>query len=155
MKIKLLPFLLLSPFALQAADWPQYRGVTGDGISPELLKWKPTGLSTVWKAESVGGFSSFTVSEGRAFTLALKEVDGASQEVITAHDASTGKEIWSAALAVANYDKGGNDGTPENKAGMGLARRRRWLESPWWFLIRNLRCAVSMPPPESPGGLLI
>lgn len=119
MKIKLLSFLLLSPFALQAADWPQYRGVTGDGISPELLKWKPTGLSTVWKAESVGGFSSFTVSEGRAFTLALKEVDGASQEVITAHDASTGKEIWSAALAVANYDKGGNDGTPENKGGDG------------------------------------
>jgi outer membrane protein assembly factor BamB len=49
----------------------------------------------------------------------LKEIEGASQEVVTALDAASGKELWSAALAVANYDKGGNDGTAENKGGDG------------------------------------
>ncbi len=115
----LLSLLILSPLALQAADWPQYRGTAGDGISSEILKWKPAGLKSIWKVESVGGFSSFTVADGRAFTLSLKEVEGASQEVVAAHDAATGKELWSATLAVANYDKGGNDGTADNKGGDG------------------------------------
>ena len=115
----LLSLLILSPIALQAADWPQYRGTAGDGISSEILKWKPAGLKSIWKVESVGGFSSFTVADGRAFTLSLKEVEGASQEVVAAHDAATGKELWSATLAVANYDKGGNDGTADNKGGDG------------------------------------
>jgi outer membrane protein assembly factor BamB len=119
MKSKLLSFILLSPFIAQAADWPQYRGGAGDGVSAELLKLNSTGLKTLWKTESVGGFSSFAVSGGKAFTLSLKEIDGASQEVVCAHDAATGREIWSAALSVANYDKGGNDGTAENKGGDG------------------------------------
>lgn len=119
MKTKILQVLLLSPLAIQAADWPQYRGASGDGVSSEALNWKASGLKPVWKAESVGGFSSFTVAEGRAFTLALKEIDGASQEVIVCHDAATGKELWSSALGVAKYQGGGNDGTPENKGGDG------------------------------------
>lgn len=119
MKTKLLSLLILSPLATQAADWPQYRGIAGDGVSSETLKWKASGLKPVWKTESAGGFSSFSVSEGRAFTLSLKEIDGASQEVVSAHDSTTGKEIWSAALAVAKYDGGGNDGTAENKGGDG------------------------------------
>jgi len=119
MKTKLLSLLILSPLATQAADWPQYRGIAGDGVSSETLKWKASGLNPVWKTESAGGFSSFSVSEGRAFTLSLKEIDGASQEVVSAHDSTTGKEIWSSALAVAKYDGGGNDGTAENKGGDG------------------------------------
>jgi outer membrane protein assembly factor BamB len=119
MKTKILPLLLLSPLAVHAADWPQYRGAAGNGVSSEILNWKTSGLKQVWKAESVGGFSSFAVAEGRAFTLSLKEIDGASQEVIAAHDAATGKELWSAALGVAKYQGGGNDGTPENKGGDG------------------------------------
>ncbi len=119
MKTKLLSLLILSPLATQAADWPQYRGIAGDGVSSETLKWKASGLNTVWKTQSAGGFSSFSVSEGRAFTLSLKEIEGASQEVVSAHDTITGKEMWSAALAVAKYDGGGNDGTADNKGGDG------------------------------------
>jgi outer membrane protein assembly factor BamB len=49
----------------------------------------------------------------------LKEVDGASQEVLAAHDAGTGRELWSVPLLVAKYDGGGNDGTADNKGGDG------------------------------------
>ena len=119
MKFKLLAMLTLSPLALQAADWPQYRGATGDGVSSEVLKWKPSGLSTVWKVPSIGGFSSFAVAGGNAFTLSLKEIDGASQEVLSAHDGNSGRELWSVPLQVAKYDGGGNDGTPDNKGGDG------------------------------------
>ena len=85
MKTKLLSLLILSPLATQAADWPQYRGIAGDGVSSETLKWKASGLNTVWKTQSAGGFSSFSVSEGRAFTLSLKEIEGASQELSLIH----------------------------------------------------------------------
>jgi outer membrane protein assembly factor BamB len=83
------------------------------------MDWKASGLRTVWKVPSLGGFSSFVVADGRAFTLSLREIDGASQEVLVAHNASSGAELWSAALQVAKYDKGGNDGTADNKGGDG------------------------------------
>jgi len=122
MKNTILKLLLCTPLVVNvahAADWPQYRGATGDGVATEPLKWKPAGLSAVWKVPSDGGFSSFSVADGRAFTLSLKEIDGASQEVLVAHNAASGVELWSVALQVAKYDKGGNDGTPENKGGDG------------------------------------
>ncbi|MEI6713083.1 MAG: PQQ-binding-like beta-propeller repeat protein [Verrucomicrobiota bacterium] len=110
MKYSWLPLVVLIPSLTHAADWPQYRGPSGDGISAETVAWKAAGLKTVWKVPSLGGFSSFAVSEGRAFTQSLQEVDGASQEVLVAHDALKGNVLWSAPLVVAKYDKGGDDG---------------------------------------------
>jgi outer membrane protein assembly factor BamB len=116
---KVLPLLLVGPLAASAADWSQYRGASGDGITQETLKWNAAGLKAVWKAPSVGGFSSYTVAGGKAFTLILRDLEGASQEFITAQDAATGKELWAAPLNVAKYDKGGDDGTADNKGGDG------------------------------------
>ncbi len=119
MKNTLLAVLLTTPLLVQAADWPMYRGATGDGVSSEVLKWPATGLKAVWKAPNVGGFSSFSVAEGRAFTLCLKEVDGANQEVLVALDANTGKELWFAPFGPVKYQGGGDDGTADNKGGDG------------------------------------
>jgi outer membrane protein assembly factor BamB len=122
MKNTLLKLLVWTPLVANvahAADWPQYRGPSGNGVCAEQLQWKPTGLNSVWKVPSDGGFSSFAVADGRAFTLSLKEIDGASQEVLVAHNAASGAELWSVALQVAKYDKGGNDGTADNKGGDG------------------------------------
>jgi hypothetical protein len=119
MKKSLLTIVLASPLVLQAADWPQYRGASGDGVSSETLKWNSAGLKSVWKTPSIGGFSSYSVAGGRAFTLSLKELDGASQEFLTVQDAASGKDLWSAPLSVAKYDKGGDDGTADNKGGDG------------------------------------
>jgi outer membrane protein assembly factor BamB len=105
--------------SVSAAEWSQYRG-DGSGIVRETVQWKPAGLKQVWKVPSTGGFSSFVVGEGRVYTQVLREVDGASQEVLVALDASSGKEVWSQIFRPANYgNAGGNDGTPDNKGGDG------------------------------------
>lgn len=104
-----------------AADWPQYRGPLTNGITAEriLRPWTSGAPKQVWKVPSEGGFSSFAVAGGRAFTLALKEADGVRQEALVAHDANTGKELWFAPLGFAKYDGGGDAGTSDNKGGDG------------------------------------
>src|SRR5262245_27741401 len=55
-----------------ATDWPQYRGPTLDGITHDsiLVNWPPNGPSVVWTNMTVtNGFSTFAVSQGRAFVL--------------------------------------------------------------------------------------
>lgn len=66
-----------------------------------------------------GGFSSFAVSGGKAFTVTLRNVDGVKRETLVAHDAENGKELWAQPLDVAKYDGGGDDGTSDNKGGDG------------------------------------
>lgn len=118
---QLLPLLALAALPLHAADWPQYRGINGDGTTTETIAkpWGSAGPKVLWKVPSEGGFSSFSVAGGRAFTLALKEVDGVKQESIVALDAATGKELWFAALNFPKYDGGGDSGTNDNKGGDG------------------------------------
>ena len=103
------------------ADWPQYRGPTHNGVSTESIakKWAAAGPRQLWKAPLTDGFSSFTVSQGRAFSLVLREVEGLKQEVCVALDADTGKELWAASLGFAKFDGGGDSGTDDNKGGDG------------------------------------
>jgi glucose dehydrogenase len=106
---------------LHAVDWQQYRGPSGDGKSPEKITI-PAGSTPpkqVWKAPSEGGFSSFAVAGGRAFTLCLKDSDSVKQESVVAYDAKTGKELWFAPLNFPKYDGGGDSGAPDNKGGDG------------------------------------
>ena len=106
----LVPILVaLSALPVHAINWPQYRGPTTDGRTTEQIGhvWSSSGPRQIWKVPSEGGFSSFAVAGGRAFTLALKEADGAKQESLVALDANTGKELWFAPLNFAKYDGGG------------------------------------------------
>lgn len=104
-----------------AADWPQYRGPSVDGKTPEAVpgRWPDNGPRALWKAPTTGGFSTFAVRDGRAFTLMTREVDGAKREVCVAFDAASGKELWASPLGVAKYDGGGDSGTDDNKGGDG------------------------------------
>ncbi len=113
--------LFLAALPLSAADWPQLRGPTTDGVSPEKIAkpWTGGAPKTVWKVASEGGFSSLVVSEGRAFTLALKESGGVKQESLVALDAHTGKELWFGVLNFPKYDGGGDAGADTNKGGDG------------------------------------
>jgi outer membrane protein assembly factor BamB len=108
-------------FQLSAADWPQYRGSSHDGISSEkiLKSWPQTGLRQVWKVPLTDGFSSFAVTGGKAFTILTREVEGAKHEVCLALDASSGSELWAVPIGVAKYDGGGDSGTPTNRGGDG------------------------------------
>lgn len=112
---------VLSTLPVHAINWPQYRGPTTDGRTAEQIGhvWSSSGPKRIWKVPSEGGFSSFAVAGGRAFTLALKEADGARQESLIALDANTGRELWFAPLNFAKYDGGGDSGSSDNKGGDG------------------------------------
>ena len=75
-------------------DWPQWRGPNRDGISAEhgLLKdWPKTGPPLAWRTAGAGnGYSSFSVADGKLFTLGAR----GSTEYVMAFDAATGKKIW-------------------------------------------------------------
>ncbi|HXG48746.1 MAG TPA: PQQ-binding-like beta-propeller repeat protein [Methylomirabilota bacterium] len=113
--------LLCAALAAAAADWPQYRGPHTDGTTAERiqLRWPETGPRRVWTVPTPGGFSGFAVAGDRAFTLVLREVEGVKREVCVALDASTGRELWGAPVAMAKYDGGGDSGAPDNKGGDG------------------------------------
>lgn len=104
-----------------AADWTQFRGPNHDGSSPEKIStsWPAAGLPQLWKVPLQNGFSALTVADGRAFTLVSRELDGADQEVLVALDANSGRELWSKPLGIAEFDNGGNKGTPDNDGGDG------------------------------------
>jgi outer membrane protein assembly factor BamB len=55
-----------------------------------LTKWPAEGLSLIWK-EPVGvGYASFTIADGRAYTIEQRRW----QEVVAAYDVNTGRELW-------------------------------------------------------------
>lgn len=105
----------------RAVDWTQFRGPNHDGSTPEkiLTKWPESGLPQMWKAPMQDGFSALTVGGGKVFTLVTREFEGADQEVCLALDANSGHELWSMPLGIAEYDNGGNKGTPDNSGGDG------------------------------------
>jgi len=121
-------FIWLGLFAagsVVASDWPQFRGPNHDSSSPEIINttWSAANPRRLWKVATPGGFSSFAVGGGKAFTLTLRDINGAHQEICLALDADTGREIWAAPLDVANYLarplEEGNSGTPDNNGGDG------------------------------------
>src|SRR5258708_14329529 len=110
-----LTLLLAGPLLAPAADWPEYRGPDHDGTSPErglLKQWPAGGPRQLWKTPLTDGFSSFTVSGGKAFTLVQRIIDGVNREVCLALDADTGKEIWAYTPGLAKYDNGPNSVGP-------------------------------------------
>jgi len=79
--------------AAHADDWPQWRGPARNGISAEsgwVDTWPADGPRILWKAEVGIGFSSFTVANGRAYTL------GHANETDTVFclDADKGQVLW-------------------------------------------------------------
>lgn len=73
--------------------WTGFRGPLRDGVyreRPILTSWPPGGLTPIWKQPIGGGYASFSIAAGRAFTIEQRR----GQEVVTAYDVETGREIW-------------------------------------------------------------
>ena len=125
MKHVIIPALLAGAVCLPllGADWPQYRGPNHDGTSPEKIPstWPAGGPRQIWKTPLNNGFSSFTVGDGKAYTMVTREFDGGNQETCLALDAATGKELWAVPMGVGSsvYDGGGESGAPGNAGGDG------------------------------------
>lgn len=73
--------------------WTDFRGPRRDGRytqTPVLTSWPASGLEPLWSQPIGGGYASFVVAEGRAFTIEQRR----QQEVVVAYDAATGRELW-------------------------------------------------------------
>ncbi len=73
--------------------WTDFRGPKRDGRYEEmnvLTQWPASGLTPIWKQPIGVGYASFVVADGRAFTIEQRR----SQEVVTAYDVATGRELW-------------------------------------------------------------
>jgi len=97
-----------------ATDWPQWRGLERNGISPEtglLDSWPKGGPPQTWKAQGLGtGYAALAISHGRLFTQGQR----GDHQFVLALDAATGKKLWETATAPAfPQDRGdGPRGTP-------------------------------------------
>src|SRR5213594_4235729 len=90
-----LPVFCVAFYAISsAADWPQWRGINRDGISPEtglLESWLAAGPPLVWKTRGLGeGYSAFSVVDGHLYTQGQR----GEQEFVMAVDVNTGKVLW-------------------------------------------------------------
>ncbi|HVQ38408.1 MAG TPA: PQQ-binding-like beta-propeller repeat protein, partial [Pyrinomonadaceae bacterium] len=73
--------------------WTSFRGPNRDGRYDEmavLTQWPAAGLMPVWKQPIGVGFSSFVIADGRAHTIEQRR----GQELVTAYDLATGRELW-------------------------------------------------------------
>ena len=112
----------LIPTLCLAADWPQYRGPQGDGVSTEDLSIKAfpaSGPKVLWKVPMRNGFSSLAVCGNRVYTQVNRDVNGSAREVVVALQATDGQEVWFADIGSGKYDGGGDSGAEDNKGGDG------------------------------------
>jgi outer membrane protein assembly factor BamB len=96
-----------TPAIVWSTHWTDFRGPRRDGhyaAGPIRTDW--TTLKPLWKQPVGGGFASFVVAGGRAFTLEQRGQD----EVAAAYDVLTGRELWTTAWNALLRDSMGGDG---------------------------------------------
>jgi outer membrane protein assembly factor BamB len=89
--------------------WTDFRGPARDGRYDEsniLTQWPAQGLTPLWKQPIGGGYASFVIAEGMAFTIEQRR----KQEVVAAYDVETGRELWTHAWDAEFVESMGGDG---------------------------------------------
>jgi outer membrane protein assembly factor BamB len=89
--------------------WSDFRGPNRDGrytAAPIRTDWPREGLRRLWKQPVGGGYASFVVANGHAFTIEQRR----NQEVVAAYDVETGREIWTNAWNASFEESMGGDG---------------------------------------------
>lgn len=75
------------------AYWTDFRGPGRDGHyaeQPILTNWPPAGPPLLWRQPCGGGYASFVVGEGLAFTIEQRR----DEEAVVAYELDTGREAW-------------------------------------------------------------
>lgn len=75
------------------AQWVGFRGHDRDGVCRETGPHRPSqvaDLKLVWKQPCGGGYASFAIAHGVAFTIEQRR----EQEVVVAYDLASGAERW-------------------------------------------------------------
>jgi outer membrane protein assembly factor BamB len=89
--------------------WPGFRGLHRDGHydeKPVATNWPAAGLRPLWKQPIGGGYASFAIAGGRAFTIEQRR----GQEVVTAYSVDSGRELWASAYAADFNESMGGEG---------------------------------------------
>jgi outer membrane protein assembly factor BamB len=92
-----------------ARYWTDFRGPRRDGHYAEVpirTNWPSGGLTPLWKEPVGGGYASFVIVGGRAFTIEQR----GGEEVAAAYDVATGRELWTNRWTAAFRELMGGDG---------------------------------------------
>ena len=97
--------LILSPALLSiahSADWPQWRGPSGNGLIPEAeaVAILPDDPKSTWHLPVGDGFASPVMAGGRVFYLDNQD----KQEIAHALESATGKELWQSPIFFSHQD---------------------------------------------------
>jgi len=98
---------MLLSVAVNAADWPGWRGPGRNAVSSEtglLKEWPKQGPRLVWQAKDIGdGYGSPAVAGSRVYVLGNRGLDN---EFVQALAAADGKPLWTTRLGkVGNPDQ--------------------------------------------------
>lgn len=119
-KRKSLPLVSSSTARAWPTYWTDFRGPRRDGVydeQPILTNWPARGPRLLWRQPVGGGYASFVVAEGRAFTIEQRH----DEEVVTAYDIETGAELWAHSYPALFKEWMGGDGpraTPTYHSGL-------------------------------------
>src|SRR6185295_10883309 len=89
--------------------WTDYRGPSRDGRYDEVpirTEWPAGGPRLLWRQPIGGGYASFVVAGGVAFTIEQRR----DQEAVTAYEAATGRELWAHPYEAHFEESMGGDG---------------------------------------------
>jgi outer membrane protein assembly factor BamB len=109
--------------AAAPAYWTDFRGPRRDGHydrGPIATNWPAEGPPRLWRKPIGGGYASFVIADGKAFTIEQRR----NQEVAAAYDMKTGQEVWSHGWDAFFQEGMGGDGpraTPTWHEGMVYA----------------------------------
>ena len=97
-RLRIFATVILLHTPATAADWPQFRGPTGDGISTSRdvpIEWSDT-ENIAWKQAIPGvGWSSPVLSKGKLYLTTAVDNDGAPASLwAICVDATTGRIVW-------------------------------------------------------------
>jgi outer membrane protein assembly factor BamB len=87
--------------------WTNFRGPNRDGVYDEMpvsTNWPSQGLSLMWKSPVGLGYASFTIADGRAYTIEQRR----QREIVAAYDVNTGRELWTQGWNAAYTDSTGD-----------------------------------------------
>lgn len=91
----ILPMLMAA--AIQAEDWPQWRGANRDGVWTEtgLLEIFPAdGLRVRWRVPVSAGWSSPVVAKGRVYVMDSQLERPKARERVICFEETSGKLLW-------------------------------------------------------------
>ncbi|HVF89747.1 MAG TPA: PQQ-binding-like beta-propeller repeat protein [Blastocatellia bacterium] len=91
------------------ASWTDFRGPGRAGLYPGnniRTDWPSGGLPEMWRQPVGGGYSSFVIGDGLAFTIEQRR----KQEVVAAYAIQTGREVWTHGWDAEFVESMGGDG---------------------------------------------